>query len=104
MWFDIVPNTIFWLSVAALAYTYLGYPLLLLILSRIRGHKTLTATCNPTITIIITAYNEERDLAAKLNNTLLLDYPKDKLEIIVASDCSSDATDRMLPSNLPTEK
>jgi glycosyltransferase involved in cell wall biosynthesis len=47
----------------------------------------------PPVTVVITAYNEERDLAAKLENTLALDYPKDKLEIIVASDCSSDRTD-----------
>lgn len=98
MWFDIALKVIFWLSVAALAYTYVGYPLLLLMLSRIRGHKVLTASCTPSITIIITAYNEERDLAAKLNNTLELDYPKDKLEIIVASDCSSDATDSIATS------
>ena len=43
--------------------------------------------------MIITAYNEERDLRAKLENTLALDYPAEKLEIIVASDCSSDRTD-----------
>ena len=98
MWFGIALKIIFWVGVAALAYTYVGYPLLLLILSRIRGHKVLTASCTPSITIIITAYNEERDLAAKLNNTLELDYPKDKLEIIVASDCSSDATDRIATS------
>ena len=98
MWFGIALKIIFWVGVAALAYTYVGYPLLLLILSRIRGHKVLTASCTPSITIIITAYNEERDLAAKLNNTLELDYPKDKLEIIVASDCSSDATDSIATS------
>ena len=98
MWFDIALQIIFWASVAALAYTYVGYPLLLLILSRTRGHKVLAANCTPSISIIITAYNEERDLAAKLNNTLALDYPKDKLEIIVASDCSSDATDSIATS------
>jgi cellulose synthase/poly-beta-1,6-N-acetylglucosamine synthase-like glycosyltransferase len=98
MWLEIVLKTIFWLAVAALAYTYFGYALLLLILSRTRGHKTLTATCTPSISIIITAYNEERDLTAKLNNTLALDYPKDKLEIIVASDCSSDRTDSIASS------
>ena len=93
MWLDVALKTIFWLAVAALIYTYVGYALLLLVLSRLRGIKILTGSCTPSVTIIITAYNEERDLAAKLNNTLALDYPKDKLEIIVASDCSSDATD-----------
>ena len=84
---------VFWLAVAALAYTYFGYPLLLLILSHTLGRPTVAKSVTPFVTIIITAYNEEKDLAAKLNNTLALDYPKDKLEIIVASDCSADSTD-----------
>jgi cellulose synthase/poly-beta-1,6-N-acetylglucosamine synthase-like glycosyltransferase len=55
----------------------------------------LRGDCEPTVTIIITAYNEERDLAAKLENTLGLDYPRELLEIIVASDCSNDHTDEI---------
>jgi cellulose synthase/poly-beta-1,6-N-acetylglucosamine synthase-like glycosyltransferase len=98
MWLEIALKTIFWVAVAALVYTYIGYALLLFILSRTRGRKTLSEDCTPSVSIIITAYNEERDLAAKLRNTLALDYPKDKLEIIVASDCSSDATDSIATS------
>jgi cellulose synthase/poly-beta-1,6-N-acetylglucosamine synthase-like glycosyltransferase len=89
---------VFWLSAAALFYTYVGYPLLLAVLSRVRARPVRRADFNPTVTVIITAYNEERDLANKLENTLLLDYPKDKLEIIVASDCSSDGTDEIVRS------
>src|SRR6185295_7494103 len=51
------------------------------------------ANITPTVTVIITAYNEERDLVAKLENTLALDYPRELLNVIVASDCSSDRTD-----------
>jgi cellulose synthase/poly-beta-1,6-N-acetylglucosamine synthase-like glycosyltransferase len=47
------------------------------------------------VSVIITAYNEERDLRAKLENTLALDYPKELMEVIVASDCSSDRTDEI---------
>ncbi len=101
MWFEVVIKIIFWLAVAALAYTYVGYPILLFVLSRIRGRNVLAQNFTPTVSIIITAYNEERDLAAKLNNTLALDYPKDKLEIIVASDCSSDGTDAIAASFAP---
>jgi len=54
------------------------------------------AAFEPRVSVIITAYNEERDIAAKLENTLALDYPKDLLEIIVASDCSSDRTDEIV--------
>jgi cellulose synthase/poly-beta-1,6-N-acetylglucosamine synthase-like glycosyltransferase len=87
---------VFWVSAAALLYTYVGYPLLLAVLSRLRGRPVRRADLTPTVTIIITAYNEERDLAQKLENTLLLDYPKDRLEIMVASDCSSDRTDEIV--------
>ncbi|MEJ7709181.1 MAG: glycosyltransferase [Pyrinomonadaceae bacterium] len=48
----------------------------------------------PRVSVVITAYNEDRDLAAKLENTLSLDYPEHLLEIIVASDCSTDRTMR----------
>jgi len=88
-----IAQTIFWLSAAALGYTYVGYPLLLLLLARLRTRPVRRAAFEPVVTVIITAYNEERDLAAKLENTLALSYPAEKLEIIVASDCSSDRTD-----------
>jgi cellulose synthase/poly-beta-1,6-N-acetylglucosamine synthase-like glycosyltransferase len=85
----------FWLSAAALAYTYAGYPLLLLVVSRLRTRAVRRAEFMPSISVIITAYNEESDLAAKLENTLALDYPRELLEIIVASDCSTDSTDEI---------
>src|SRR5258707_204332 len=86
----------FWLSAAALGYSYAGYPLLLLIVSRVRPRAVRRADFAPAVTVIVTAYNEERDLAAKLENTLRLDYPRDLLEIIVASDCSTDRTDEIV--------
>jgi len=86
---------VFWLSVAALLYTYVGYPLLLVVISTLRPRRVRRADCEPTVSIIITAYNEERDLAAKLENTLALDYPRELLEITVASDCSTDRTDEI---------
>ena len=86
---------IFWLSAAALCYTYAGYPLLLVLISSLRPRLVRRAEFTPSVTVIITAYNEERTLAAKLEDTLALDYPQDSLEIIVASDCSSDRTDEI---------
>ena len=88
-------ETVFWLSVVALFYTYAGYPLLLALVSALKPRKVRRGEFEPTVTIIIAAYNEERDLAAKLENTLALDYPRELLEIIVASDCSSDGTDEI---------
>ena len=86
---------ILWLSASALAYTYVGYPLLLMILSRLRPREVSRGAFEPTVSVIVTAYNEERDLAAKLENTLTLDYPRELIEIIVASDGSTDRTDEI---------
>ncbi len=91
----VAAEIILWLSAAALGYTYAGYPLLLLIISRLRPREVRRADFAPAVSVIITAYNEERDLAAKLENTLALDYPRELLKIIVASDCSTDRTDEI---------
>jgi cellulose synthase/poly-beta-1,6-N-acetylglucosamine synthase-like glycosyltransferase len=93
--FQVVMQVCFWAGAALLFYTYAGYPLLLVLVSRLRSRPVRRAECAPHVSVIITAYNEERDLAAKLENTLALDYPSDKLEIIVASDCSTDRTDEI---------
>ncbi len=86
----------------ALLYTYAGYPLLLVVLSRLCGRAVQRdEECRPFVSVIITAYNEERDLAAKLDNTLALDYPAARLEIIVTSDCSTDDTDEIARSYAP---
>ena len=86
---------IFCLSTAALFYTYAGYPILLALVSAVRPRKVQRGKFETSVTVIITAYNEERVLAAKLENTLGLDYPRELLEIIVASDCSTDRTDEI---------
>jgi cellulose synthase/poly-beta-1,6-N-acetylglucosamine synthase-like glycosyltransferase len=88
-------EVIFWSSAVALFYTYAGYPLLLALVSALRPQKVRRGEFAPTVSIIITAHNEERDLAAKLENTLALDYPRELLEVIVASDCSTDRTDQI---------
>jgi len=89
-------EVVFWLSAAALFYTYAGYPILLALVSAIRPRQVKRGDVESTISVIITAYNEERDLAAKLENTLALDYPRELLEIVVASDCSTDRTDEIV--------
>ncbi|HEX7316900.1 MAG TPA: glycosyltransferase family 2 protein [Pyrinomonadaceae bacterium] len=91
-------KTLFWLSAVALAYAYVGYPLLVWLVARLRPRDVRRAEFEPVVSVVITAYNEERDLASKLENTLALDYPREKLEIIVASDCSSDRTDEIARS------
>ncbi|HWS87142.1 MAG TPA: glycosyltransferase family 2 protein [Pyrinomonadaceae bacterium] len=87
---------IFWASAAALLYAYAGYPVLVWAVARLRPRPVRAAPFEPTVTVLITAYNEERDLAAKLENTLQLDYDPAKVEILVASDCSNDRTDEIV--------
>jgi cellulose synthase/poly-beta-1,6-N-acetylglucosamine synthase-like glycosyltransferase len=94
-------EVVFWLSAAALFYTYAGYPLLLALVSAVRPRRVRRGDFESTVSVIITAYNEERDLAAKLENTLALDYPPELFEIIVASDCSSDRTDDIVNEFAP---
>jgi cellulose synthase/poly-beta-1,6-N-acetylglucosamine synthase-like glycosyltransferase len=98
MSFELALKVIFWAAAAALAYTYAGYPALVWAVSRLRPRAVRRGELEPTVTVVITAYNEERDLAAKLDNTLALDYPADKLEVLVASDCSTDRTDEIARS------
>jgi cellulose synthase/poly-beta-1,6-N-acetylglucosamine synthase-like glycosyltransferase len=87
---------IFWTSVGALFYTYVGYPLLVYAFSRLFPKRVKRGAFEPTVTILITAYNEEKDIRRKLENTLAIDYPKDKLEILVASDGSTDRTEEIV--------
>ena len=89
---------VFWLSVLFVAYAYLGYPLLLLALSVVRRTTSVKADMTPPVSFIVTAHNEGRRIRRKLDNVLAQDYPKTRLEIIVASDCSTDATDDIVRS------
>jgi cellulose synthase/poly-beta-1,6-N-acetylglucosamine synthase-like glycosyltransferase len=91
-------EVVFWFSAAALGYTYAGYPILIAALSMLRPKRVRRDKYEPSVTVIITAYNEERALPAKLENTRALDYPGELVEIIVASDCSTDRTDEIARS------
>ena len=86
---------IFFFSLASLVYVYAGYPLLVYLVSRIRPRPVRRGAFEPTVTILITAYNEAEAIAAKLRNTMAIDFPKAKLEILVASDGSTDDTERI---------
>lgn len=87
---------LFWSSLLALFYTYIGYPLLVYLVSLLRPLKVKRSKIEPTVTVIITAYNEEKDIRTKLENTLQIEYPKDKIDILVASDGSTDKTDEIV--------
>ncbi len=84
---------LFWLSILFVVYTYLGYPLLVYLFSRLQPvAKPQEASNLPVVTLLIAAYNEEKVIAEKLDNSLSLDYPREKLQILVTADGSSDKT------------
>jgi glycosyltransferase involved in cell wall biosynthesis len=89
---------VFWLSAALVLYAYAGYPGALAVLGRLRspGPPPSPAARPPRVSFVITARNEEVNIRRKIENTLAQDYPVDLLEIVVASDCSDDATDSIV--------
>lgn len=87
---------IFWASVALCVYVYAGYPLLLWAAGRVAGRPPRRGDVTPSVSVVIAAHNEEGQIASKLENTLSLDYPRGLLEVIVASDGSTDATERIV--------
>lgn len=89
---------VFWGSLLTLFYAYVGYPLCACCLARIRKQTVNKERSQPRVTILIAAYNEEECIAATLENKLDLDYPSDRLEIIVVSDESQDRTDAIVQS------
>lgn len=94
-------EAVFWASFGMVAYAYFGYPTLLVFLSLFRSRNVLKGDITPAVTFIITAYNEEKRIHAKLVNTLNLSYPDGLLEVMVASDCSTDRTDQIVRSFEP---
>jgi cellulose synthase/poly-beta-1,6-N-acetylglucosamine synthase-like glycosyltransferase len=82
------------LSVVLLAYIYAGYPLLLRLLVWARGARPIQrADGTPTVSLVISAYNEAVVIRGKIENSLALDYPREALHVAVISDASSDGTD-----------
>jgi cellulose synthase/poly-beta-1,6-N-acetylglucosamine synthase-like glycosyltransferase len=94
-------TTIFLLSLLFIGYAYFGYPLALAILSMVRNDVHRKGDIEPMVSFIIAAFNEERQIEEKIENTLKQGYPTDKFEIIVASDGSTDKTDEIVRSYGP---
>lgn len=89
---------LFAVSLFMVFHAYFGYPLTLLLLRRKPATK---APFEPPATLIITACNEERRIRDKLENTLTLDYPRERLQVLVASDGSTDSTNEIVRSYAP---
>jgi cellulose synthase/poly-beta-1,6-N-acetylglucosamine synthase-like glycosyltransferase len=88
---------LFWGSLGALAWTHVAYPVAAELAARARTRRVRKdLSAEPMVTLIIPAYNEETVIERRLANLLELDYPPEKLEIVIASDASSDRTNELV--------
>ena len=86
-------RTVFWLTAGALAWTHAGYPLAATALSRLRPRAIRKDDATPEVTVVVAAYDEEDVIGRRVENLLELDYPAERLAVVVASDGSTDGTD-----------
>jgi len=87
----------FWIFAGIILYTYLGYGALIIVLGKVKGffrgkQKITSRAGEPSVTLLVAAFNEEAWLEKKIENSLSLDYPVDKLKIIVITDGSNDGS------------
>jgi cellulose synthase/poly-beta-1,6-N-acetylglucosamine synthase-like glycosyltransferase len=88
---------IFWACLWLLVYVYLGYPVVLMLLARLSNRAPNSHDFpDLSVTLLISAYNERQVIAAKLDNALALEYPRERFEILVISDGSDDGTDEIV--------
>jgi cellulose synthase/poly-beta-1,6-N-acetylglucosamine synthase-like glycosyltransferase len=93
----IVPiKIIFFTSLFLIIYIYAGYPLVVKLLSKKKNLIVKNAVELPTVSVLIPAYNEEKNIEATILNKIALEYPRDKIEVIVVSDGSTDNTDEIV--------
>ena len=85
-------QVLFWLAVGTILYTFLGYPLVIGLLAHRIRRPVQKAAITPKVTLVIPAYNEAPVIASKIENSLALDYPSERLEIAVVTDGSDDET------------
>jgi cellulose synthase/poly-beta-1,6-N-acetylglucosamine synthase-like glycosyltransferase len=86
----------FWALAFLVVYVYFGYPLLLVMRVWLRPYAVTHGSSEPSVTLIISAFNEQDVIADKIENSLALDYQKDNLEIMIVSDASHDGTDEIV--------
>jgi poly-beta-1,6-N-acetyl-D-glucosamine synthase len=92
----ITSSILYWSSLGLVGYTYAGYPLAIHLLARARPRPARSAPIEPTVTVVLAAHDEVGRIGAKLENLLDLDYPAEKLQIVVVSDGSTDGTDAVV--------
>jgi cellulose synthase/poly-beta-1,6-N-acetylglucosamine synthase-like glycosyltransferase len=91
-------EALFWILLCFIVFTYLGYPLALCVKSNFVKHPVSTDPMenHPHVSVVIAARNEEKNIGPRIRNIMNQDYPKKKLEIVIVSDGSEDATDNIV--------
>jgi glycosyltransferase involved in cell wall biosynthesis len=92
----VLAKTLFWGSLGALAWTHVGYPVAAAALARVRPRPVGKEDVTPEVTVVVAAHDEEEVIARRVENLLALDYPAERLAIVVASDGSTDRTDEIV--------
>jgi GT2 family glycosyltransferase len=87
-----VNQALFWLAGALVGWTYAGFPALVVLRARLRPRPHARADITPTVSVVIAAHDEAASIGDRVDNLLALDYPADRLEIVIASDGSTDGT------------
>jgi cellulose synthase/poly-beta-1,6-N-acetylglucosamine synthase-like glycosyltransferase len=87
---------LFWTAGATLAYTYALFPAVVALRGLVRPRPYDSRDVTPSVAIVLAAHNEAAGIGAKLDNVLSLDYPRDQLEVIIASDGCNDGTDEIV--------
>jgi cellulose synthase/poly-beta-1,6-N-acetylglucosamine synthase-like glycosyltransferase len=86
----------FWICLGLIFYIYAGYPIIVFLLAPILNRNVRKADIEPGVTVVIAAFNEEREIQDTVENKLRQDYPSDRLQVIVVSDGSTDRTDEIV--------
>lgn len=99
---ETIPEILFWTSATLIFYAYAGYVILAYLLARFASRPvTLPGGSLPRVTLLISAFNERAVMGEKLENALALDYPQERFEVLVVSDCSDDGTDEIVREFAP---
>ena len=88
-----IAKALFWGALAALGWTHAGYPVAMGVLARVRPRPVRKREQTPSVALVVSAHNEEAVIRRRIENALALDYPPEALEVVVASDGSTDLTD-----------
>jgi biofilm PGA synthesis N-glycosyltransferase PgaC len=89
---NLIISLLFWISISSILYTYAGYPVLIFLLSKLKPAPIFQTEGDFTVTLLIAAYNEEREIEEKIRNCLALDFPSGQLQILIITDGSTDRT------------